>query len=117
MQSHTYFNIASEDRLEISGEGAGRLDITTTRHGEALTYNRVVIEAGPKALAEILVELSTWPDVVAAAGERFREAILGHVPDDYVPPLSPIAVDYFRRAFDHYGLVLAEAKAEGGDDA
>lgn len=84
--------------------------------GENRHPSNVAIFCDTGALADLLVKLSSWPDVVAAAGERFREAIIGHVADDYVPPLSPLAVDYFRRAFDHYGFVLAEAAAEAADN-
>lgn len=68
-------------------------------------------------LADLLVELSTWPEVVTAAGERFREAILGHDAPAPAPELSPVAVNYFRGAFNRLGYELVPHDQLGGVNA
>jgi hypothetical protein len=96
----------------IGGESGLKVNV---RRGTGTDVERFAMWTTPAVLADLLVELSTWPDVVTAAGERFRDAILNCGPVDDVPRLDPIAADYFRRGFEHYGMVLAEL--EGADDS
>jgi hypothetical protein len=109
MTTHIDLTVRDDGKAEFErGSVPGILRIYA-RDGENRPDGSVTLYARPDVLADLLVELSTWPDVVNAAGERFRDAILGADVIAQAPELSEIAKDYFRKGFAQYGLSLVDS--------
>lgn len=84
---------------------AGGLAIEIDSHGDA-GADTLYLYLDHEGFAAVLIELSTWPEVVAAAGEAWREAIIGANATATTPELDPIARDHFARALSRYGLTM-----------
>jgi hypothetical protein len=115
MPSHTFLTVRDGDHSEVKVDPTlGRLELTTWAD-TATDYGCVSFTAPADVMAEIVVKLTTWPDVLDLVARQSVRQAGADAADRDADDLAPIARDYFRRGFALFGREAAEAGIAGVD--
>jgi hypothetical protein len=85
--------------------------------GDGGDYTTVNLFATPDVLADLLITMTTWSDVVELANKRLADDGCAPILFGEAPQLTKSAIAYFRAGFEQCGLDLRAKDMRGDDNA